>query len=473
MRWDQRWALASALDMRSLAVWRVAAGLLILIDLAWRAFDLEAFYTDRGVLPRSLLSALPSSFHPNLSLHALSGDARWQLLLFGVAGLCAIGLILGWRTRLMVFLSWALLTSLHARNPLALYRGDAVLRLMLFWSMWLPLGAVASLDQRQGRQVKQLGGGALPAIAALVQLSLLYWVSLLHKRGDSWGQEGLAVYYALHLDDFVTPLGAWIREQLALTRALTWGTLAIEFLAPLLLWSPWRPQLMRSLAIALGFGLHVGLLLTMRLDLFMWIMLAVWLMFVPSTWWDRLLARRPPMPEAPLAPMRFARGQQALILALLLMCGIWAYREASPQGRWTQAEALMLPLGLAQRWSMFAPDPSRDDGWIRAQLGAQDEREVVDLLRPQDRDLSKKPARLDTYNLRWRAYLMAVERDAQGELRARYGAWLCAQWLDAGGQPAPLNVRFEVEYTMPPGQSHERWLEELWSGYCDASTRAR
>src|SRR6188508_3787652 len=40
------------LDLRSLAVFRMGVGYLLLSDLVRRAFDLRAHYTDVGVLPR-------------------------------------------------------------------------------------------------------------------------------------------------------------------------------------------------------------------------------------------------------------------------------------------------------------------------------------------------------------------------------------------------------------------------------------
>ena len=42
-------------DLRSLAVFRIVLALLILAVLANRATDLSAHYTDKGVLPRSVL----------------------------------------------------------------------------------------------------------------------------------------------------------------------------------------------------------------------------------------------------------------------------------------------------------------------------------------------------------------------------------------------------------------------------------
>ena len=46
-----------SIDLRSLAAFRMALGVLLLADLVMRAQDLSAHYTDWGVLPRDILSA--------------------------------------------------------------------------------------------------------------------------------------------------------------------------------------------------------------------------------------------------------------------------------------------------------------------------------------------------------------------------------------------------------------------------------
>ena len=84
-------------DLRSLALFRVGLALLILGDLIHRSFDLRAFYTDFGVLPRWVL--MQNSDHC-LSLHALSGSLVFQVILFLIAGGFALMLLAGYRTRL-------------------------------------------------------------------------------------------------------------------------------------------------------------------------------------------------------------------------------------------------------------------------------------------------------------------------------------------------------------------------------------
>ena len=47
------------LDLRSLGLYRILLGALLLHDACVRWVDLEAFYTARGVLPADVLAALP------------------------------------------------------------------------------------------------------------------------------------------------------------------------------------------------------------------------------------------------------------------------------------------------------------------------------------------------------------------------------------------------------------------------------
>ncbi len=123
------------IDLRALAAFRIAIGTLVIVDLLLRSRHLTAFYTDDGVLPLEALFSDYSSVH---SLHAVSGEAWVQALLFCVAGLFALAMIVGYRTRLATIVSWLLLLSLHARNPMILNGGDALFRMLLLWGIFLP-----------------------------------------------------------------------------------------------------------------------------------------------------------------------------------------------------------------------------------------------------------------------------------------------------------------------------------------------
>ncbi|HBY80263.1 MAG TPA: hypothetical protein DEG47_25360, partial [Cyanobacteria bacterium UBA11148] len=88
------------LDLRSLAVFRIGLGLLLIIDLIDRSRDLNAHYTDFGILPRAPL--IEKFLNPWFwSVHVFSGQALFQGILFVIAGLIALLLLIGYRTRLV------------------------------------------------------------------------------------------------------------------------------------------------------------------------------------------------------------------------------------------------------------------------------------------------------------------------------------------------------------------------------------
>jgi hypothetical protein len=74
----------------------------------------------------------------------------FQALLFGIAAVAALAMLVGYRTRLAVFVVWVLVLSIQVRNPFLDSSADDLLRLLLFWAMFLPLGAYWSVDCLRG-----------------------------------------------------------------------------------------------------------------------------------------------------------------------------------------------------------------------------------------------------------------------------------------------------------------------------------
>lgn len=121
-------------DLRSLAVFRMALAVMVLVDLAYRATDLSVFYTDGGVLPRGVLVRDELVLDRwRFSLNLLSGEPFFQGLLFGAAAMAALALLAGYHTRPMTVILWVLMVSIQWRNPLVTNEGDTLLRVLLFW----------------------------------------------------------------------------------------------------------------------------------------------------------------------------------------------------------------------------------------------------------------------------------------------------------------------------------------------------
>ena len=84
-----RWRLIFGMDRRSLALFRIGLGVMLLSDLAKRALTLRLHYTGEGAFPRE--AALPLQPDSRLFHLYLLSDQPWvQAALFVVAGLLAL-----------------------------------------------------------------------------------------------------------------------------------------------------------------------------------------------------------------------------------------------------------------------------------------------------------------------------------------------------------------------------------------------
>ncbi|MEZ9524651.1 HTTM domain-containing protein, partial [Enterovibrio norvegicus] len=140
------------IDLRTLALFRIGLALMILIDLISRARDITAFYTDDGLLSRTASMTISSEYR--LSLYWMNGSEWFATLLFVVAAFVALLLLVGYKSRVMAFISWIFLFSIVNRNSVIVSGGDVLLVVMCFWAILLPIGARFSIDSSLNRRYK-------------------------------------------------------------------------------------------------------------------------------------------------------------------------------------------------------------------------------------------------------------------------------------------------------------------------------
>src|SRR5262249_14968428 len=288
---------AYSLDLRSLALFRIALGAVLLGDLIWRALDLTVFYTDFGVLPRA---ALLDRFSPapRFSIHLISGQFVFQAILFLLAAAFAVMLILGVRTRLAALASWFMLVSLQTRNPIILQGGDVYLRVLAFIAIFLPIGALYSVDaglrpaEPEPQKPRQFAHFSTPGLALIAQVSMVYVFAVLLKTAPEWRKDFSAVYYALNIQQMSTPVGALLLHFPKLLPWLTRGTLLQEGVIPLLLLCPFLAGPARLFGALLIIALHVGLGLGIRLGHFPYIACIAALPLIPTWLWERNWIRK-------------------------------------------------------------------------------------------------------------------------------------------------------------------------------------
>lgn len=303
--WHQsRWRQVIGLDLRSLAVFRMALGALAIADVAQRSQDLAAHYTDWGLLPRGPL-VLHFMHYAASCAHMVTGTSLGIGLLFALHAVLGLLLIVGYKSRTTAMALWFLTYGLHLRNPMVLQGGDDLLRMLMFWGMFLPLGARYSVDaalhQDAGRcsivpglSQKVEGAHLLVAWASLAfigQQVLMYACTALFKTGAAWHDEASAVYYALNYDQLAKPLGIWLRQYTQVLPYLTHLTFAMEAMASFWLLCPLFFGPVRLAAILALMGMHHSFAACLVLGLFPWIDTAGLLALLPAWFWDKIERR--------------------------------------------------------------------------------------------------------------------------------------------------------------------------------------
>lgn len=292
------------LDLRSVAVFRIVLATITLVDLAGRARDLRIHYTDDGVLTREVVRDSLSPWRWSLAF--LDGSVAFGAAVFALAALAAVALLVGYRTRIAIVLVWVLMLSIQVRNPLVLSGADTLLRLLLFWGMLLPLGAVWSVDRARGSSPGPRSMRVLSfATAGLgLQIAFMYWFTVILKSGSEWRESGTALFYALRAEQLTTPFGEWAQQFTSLLQALTFATIVVEVAAPLLLFSPLWTARARMVAIVALIGMHLGIMLTMNIGIFPWTSAFCMLAFLPAPFWDALIPRLRTLWTSRFAPVR-------------------------------------------------------------------------------------------------------------------------------------------------------------------------
>ena len=277
-------------DLRSLALFRIGLALVIIADLIIRFQDIEAHYSDYGLLPRTaLINKFLKPWY--WSVHLLSGQPFVQQLLFIVALFFALLLLIGYRTRLATIASWVMVISLHNRNPALIFAGDDTLRAILFWAMFLPLGASYSIDSALNTSSKPLPKQVISGatVGFILQLCYIYMFSAWFKhQSPIWSEEGSAVYYALSFDQYATKFGQFLLSLKPLLPTINFGALWFEWLGALLLFIPWKNYFFRGVAIVAFISLHISFGLSFTIGIFPALCIAAWLAFIPSQVWDWL-----------------------------------------------------------------------------------------------------------------------------------------------------------------------------------------
>lgn len=443
------------LDGRALALMRIGVALVVIADLFIRLPDLGAHYTDAGIWPCNLINTFngkPGSW----SLHALSGSYAWVLGLFVLHFLFGVALLLGYKTRVATVLVWLLTISLHNRNIFVLQCGDDLLRLLLFWGIFLPWHQHYAIDAAAKPQT--ISRNTTAQLGYLLLLASVYFFTVNLKSSAEWHAEGSAIYYALSLEQLrLSPAGDWLYQFPALMKCLTWLVYYMEVAIPILLLIPTTKGQTRFIAFVIIILLHTGIGLTLYVGLFFVINMVAALGLLPPAFFRVLEAKLTTL--KPRAIRKTGKRQlqgfrNAICLFAIVVCLIvnlsalsWFSFELRPE-----LQYCVNSLRMDQYWGMFSPAVLKKDGWY-VYYGIDSLGRQWDLRLNQDYvDFSKPEHIVNMYRSdRWRKLAENMQMDSYTFLRPRFGRYMLHQWnlKHPHKKMFTLNLYFMEKETLP------------------------
>ncbi|NKF21638.1 HTTM domain-containing protein [Solimonas marina] len=280
------------IDLRTLALFRTVLGLVLLWCVLSCFRDLGAFWTDHGVMPRVWM--IESDSRWRWSLYLMNGQTWFVAMLLIVQAGFAAMLALGWRTRIATIASFVLWASLINRDPMVLIGGDLLLCCLLFWAMFLPLGARYSVDAALSTNPPPQDHlhVSWASLGLLLQAMSVYFFSAILKSGHEWWPDFTAVYYALMLDRHALPLGQWLLNFPHLMTALSAFVFFLELFGPILIFTPYFLRPVRLVIMLALMTMHLGFLLCLQIGHFPFVSFASLTAFAGGWLWDAAARRR-------------------------------------------------------------------------------------------------------------------------------------------------------------------------------------
>jgi hypothetical protein len=302
-----------SLDVRWLAIFRIALGALLVVEVLRRWHYAPAFYTNDGLLPNHYSLFAPMGRNVFSIYHAFSTYGEVSVAFF-LTLLVFLAFTVGYRTRLFHVLSAICITSLNARNLFVENGGTVVVNLLTVYTAFLPLGERFSLDairrsfaRRRDRSVLDLNqpdslrgperAMSVVVLLLLVQWSAIYFFNTVQKDGEGW-RNGSALHWFYQQDRIVTAFGVWVRAHVpeSVLTVATYGALVVEGSLSVLILSPVFQKWTRRAVLLLVWSLHGFIALSARIGPFSYAMMLFPLLLLGADDFE-LVTRRWRKPE--------------------------------------------------------------------------------------------------------------------------------------------------------------------------------
>lgn len=267
----------------TLGLLRILTAAVLLLSLINDFPFVVDYFSDEGVLS-GRVDVLRSEYR--FTILDYFGSPEYVVIFYFLLIIFTLMLLIGKFTRISAIIAFILLASFHEKNTLVLNSGDTLMRLMLFYLALAPSGKCLSLDSIKKRKSLTSKGykefqewDIWPRRLVQIQLAIVYLFAFLPKTGITW-RDGTAIYYFLANPHFARFSFDFLGNFIILATFMTYATLLIELLFPILVW--FKPT--KKYMLIAGITLHFSILVASNITFFSLIMIVAHLAFIePET----------------------------------------------------------------------------------------------------------------------------------------------------------------------------------------------
>lgn len=274
-----------------LCIFRILFGVMVLVCISLWIPDLYLWFGPEGVPSMATVRIYENDERYTL-FTLLPASNEMTLALFCLLFLSAVSVTVGFHTRISAAIVFVLLVSFQVRGHLIMNSSDTLLRLSAFLLTFSPAGEMFSIDAyRKGLRTyaDQWKVRTSPFIQRLLQWQVVFvyvQACFFKTEGTSW-LDGTAIYYVTRATDFQRLWVPYVLDHMWTIKALTWGTLLLEFSLCTIIWF----KEVRYYLLFFGVLLHLGIEWTMNIPNFEWIMMAMYVNFIDPDDLKRVLDR--------------------------------------------------------------------------------------------------------------------------------------------------------------------------------------
>ena len=355
---DSRVPSALRRDAYALPVqlFRIVVGLLAAAYFVRLLIEVRDFSAVDGLIDHALVQAVyPET---RVSLFQAGTPTIVTVIALTIAFTAAVGIVVGWKPKVCAAIALAVAASTYRWNFIVMYLDDAVVHLLLFWLLLLPLRASLSTREwlRDPRgMTARWSAITAPGTAVMcleLNVALMYVIAGVWKFDSPLWRSGYGLYTALRLPVAAMP-DVWAPEHVPLLRLANWMVMVAEPFMALPLFLPPGHRL-KALGGALFTGFHLFILVTLGLPFAMVGLMSTSILFFGpelNAWAARWSGAAEP-PRVRVVPSLTLAGRIAI--AFIIVLTLATTRAIPGLGALNvPAYGVLWAVGVAQDYRLF------------------------------------------------------------------------------------------------------------------------